>query len=205
MIGGNSVLIPSAISPLFLKTIWCMSWRWKDLRSSTAFRFAGAFLAPRACIEREIGTKRTTLRLGELLILKRRFGMSVQALLRRLSDLETITDSYYRWWCIYLNKMHWRTQEPEPLPSEKPSWFRQTVLRCLAEGFVSVAEAEKLLGEKIESEAGPGMLRRRSFLKLPMEERRRILAAQAERLQKHYESDRDGWEKIESDDFAEYK
>jgi transcriptional regulator with XRE-family HTH domain len=170
-----------------------------------AFRFAGAFLAPRACIEREIGTKRTTLRLGELLILKRRFGMSVQALLRRLFDLETITDSYYRWWCIYINKMHWRTQEPEPLPSEKPSWFRQTVLRCLAEGFVSVAEAEKLLGEKIESEAGPGMLRRRSFLKLPMEERRRILAAQAERLQKHYESDRDGWEKIESDDFDEHK
>ena len=104
-----------------------------------------------------------------------------------------------------MNTMHWRTQEPEPLPVEKPSWFRQTVLRCLAEGFISAAEGEKLLGEKIERESGPGMLRRRSFLKLPMEERRRILAAQAEKLQKHYESDREGWEQIESEDFDEHK
>ena len=170
-----------------------------------AFRFAAAFLAPRACIEREIGVQRSSVRLEELLILKRRFGMSVQAILRRLLDLGTIGESHYKWWCIFMNKMHWRTQEPEPLPAEKPSWFRQAVLHCVAEGFVSVTEGERLLGEKLESQPSPGMLRRRAFLNLPLEERRRILEAQAEKLQKHYEGDQEGWQNTEGDEFDEHK
>ena len=46
--------------------------------------------------------------------------------------------------------------------------------------------------------------RRRAFLKLPLEQRRRILAAQAGKLQKHYEND-DGWKATESDEFLEHQ
>ena len=174
-------------------------------QEKAAFRFAAAFLAPRPCVEREIGTKRTTVRLEELLILKRRFGMSIQSLLHRLLDLETIGESHYRWWCIFMNKMHWRKQEPEPLAAEKPSWFRQAVIRCVAEGFVSIPEGERLVGEKLADQADPGMLRRRAFLNLPVGERRRLLEAQAEKLQKHYEEDREGWENTEGDEFNEHE
>jgi Zn-dependent peptidase ImmA (M78 family)/DNA-binding XRE family transcriptional regulator len=170
-----------------------------------AFRFAGAFLAPRPCLEREIGSKRTRIRFEELLILKRRFGMSIQALLRRLLDIEVINESHYKWWFIYLTKMKWRKAEPEPLPAEIPSWFRQAVLRSVAEGFLSTDEGGKMLGENLDIESGPGMLRRRSFLKLPLEERRKILEAQAEKLQKHYEKDEDGWEGTQTDDLHEYE
>jgi hypothetical protein len=48
------------------------------------------------------------------------------------------------------------------------------------------------------------MLRRKAFLKLPLEERRRILEAQAEKLQERYEKEED-WSSTESDDFDEHK
>jgi len=165
-----------------------------------AFRFAAAFLAPRPCIEREIGTHRTRIRLEELLILKRRFGLSIQALLRRLLDLGTIGDSQYRWWFMFLSKMNWRRDEPEPLIPETATWLKQAVHRCFAEGFITAEEGGRILGEKLEAETGPGMLRRRAFLKLPLEERRKILEAQAEKLQKHYEQG-DEWRATEADDF----
>jgi Zn-dependent peptidase ImmA (M78 family) len=156
-----------------------------------AFRFAGAFLAPRLCVQREIGSNRTRIRLEELLILKRRFGISIQALLRRLHDLGTIGESQYRWWFMFLSKMKWRRDEPEALAPEKGTWLRQAVHRCIAEGFITAEQGGKLLGEKLEPDVGPGMLRRKAFLKLPLEERRRILEAQAEKLQKHYDQEAD--------------
>jgi Zn-dependent peptidase ImmA (M78 family) len=165
-----------------------------------AFRFGAAFLAPRACIQREVGLQRTKIRLEELLILKRRFGISIQALLMRLHDLGTIGESQYRWWFMFLGKMKWRRVEPEQLPAEKATWLKQTVHRCIAEGFITAEQGGTLLGEKLSPDAGPGMLRRRAFLKLPIEERRRILGAQADKLQKHYEEEDDGWKAIESDD-----
>jgi Zn-dependent peptidase ImmA (M78 family) len=165
-----------------------------------AFRFAAALLAPRLCIEREIGARRTRIRLEELLILKRRFGISIQALLRRLHDLGTIGENQYRWWFMFLGKMHWRKDEPEPLLPETATWLKQAVHRCVAEGFITAEEGSKMLGEKLEAEAGPGMLRRRAFLRLPLEERRKLLETQAEKLQKHYEQ-ADDWKATEGDDF----
>lgn len=170
-----------------------------------AFRFGGAFLAPRPCLEREVGKARTKIRLEELLILKRRFGISIQALLRRLLDIGIINHSQFRWWCMFIAKMKWRKTEPEPLPPEKPSWFRQAVLRSVAEGFLSAEEGGNMLGEKLESESGPGMLRRRAFLRLPIEERRRILEAQAEKLEKHYEENKEGWQSLEADGIHEHE
>jgi len=169
-----------------------------------AFRFAGAFLAPRLSIQREIGTHRTRIRLEELLILKRRFGISVQAILRRLLDLGTIGESQYKWWFMFLGKMKWRREEPEPLPPEQATWLKQAVHRCVAEGFLSADKGGALLGQKLEGDVGPGMLRRKAFLKLPLEERRRILEAQAEKLQKHYEEEKD-WEPTESDEIHEHE
>jgi len=169
-----------------------------------AFRFAGAFLAPRLCIQREVGSHRTRIRLEELLILKRRFGISIQALLRRLLDLGTIGEIQYRWWFMFIGKMKWRRDEPESLPAEKATWLKQAVHRCIAEGFITAEQGGKLLGESLQADVGPGTLRRRAFLKLPLEERRRILEAQAEKVHKHYEED-EGWKGTETDDFDDHE
>jgi hypothetical protein len=56
-----------------------------------------------------------------------------------------------------------------------------------------------MLGERLATDAGPEVLRRKAFLKLPLEERRKILAAQAEKLEKHYEEDKEGWQDLADD------
>lgn len=169
-------------------------------QEKAAFRFGAAFLAPRACILREVGAQRTSIRLEELMILKRRFGLSIQALLMRLHDLGTITESQYKYWFIFIGKMKWKRTEPEELAPEKATWLKQTVHRCIAEGFITAERGGELLGETLTQDAGPGMLRRKAFLKLPPEERKRILEAQADKLQQHYETDDDGWRAIETDE-----
>jgi transcriptional regulator with XRE-family HTH domain len=169
-----------------------------------AFRFAGAFLAPRPTIEREVGTRRSSVRIEELLIFKQRFGMSVQALLMRLSDLQIISPTTFKWAWIHLSKLNWRKQEPLPLQPEKPEWLRQAALRCFAEGFITQEEAERLADQQLDQREAPGSLRRRAFLKLPIEERRRILEHQAEQIQKHYEQNQ-SWRDVQGGDVLDYE
>lgn len=151
-----------------------------------AFRFAAAFLAPAESLYKEVGNKRVFIQPEELLILKQRYGISMQALLYRLHDLGVITDSYYKKWCMDINRLRWRKQEPCELPSERPQWLRRSVLRALGEGFLTKEEAEKMLGEQLKAKEPLSLIERRSFMKLPLEERRKLLAEQAGKLEAYY-------------------
>jgi Zn-dependent peptidase ImmA (M78 family)/DNA-binding XRE family transcriptional regulator len=168
-----------------------------------AFRFAGAFLAPRDDFIEEVGAHRSNIEVDELLILKRKFGMSMQALLRRMCDLEVINDAYYKQWCITINKQGWRRDEPESQPAEEPQWLHRTVLRGVSEGALTAEEGKHMLG--ITKEEGDRLesIQRRAFMKLPMEERRRILAQQANELQEYYEQDVE-WRQCQGGDVHEY-
>ncbi len=115
-----------------------------------AFRFGAAFLFPVDAVHREVGNRRGFIQTEELLILKKRYGVSIQALLYRLHDLGVITDSYYKQWCIDINRMKWRKAEPCELPPERPRWLRKSVLRAFAEELIKKQAAEKLLGESLD-------------------------------------------------------
>ena len=167
-----------------------------------AFRFAGAFLAPASVIRREVGKSRSSVQLRELLLLKKLFGMSIQALLYRLRDLGIITASVYTWSCIQVNRMGMKKKEVEELPREEPQWLKRNVFRALSEGVLPHTEAERLLEEPLE-EVHKQFLDRNVFMKLPVEERRRILAEQASALQKHYDELADQ-EEPGGGDFFEY-
>jgi Zn-dependent peptidase ImmA (M78 family) len=108
-----------------------------------AFRFAAAFLAPAERLYKEIGNKRLFIQPEELLILKQRFGISVQALLYRLHDLGVITDSYYKKWCTDINRLKWRKHEPCEFLPERSQWLRRSVLRAFGESLLTKEEAEK--------------------------------------------------------------
>ena len=151
-----------------------------------AFRFAAAFLAPAESLYKEIGHKRVFIQPDELLMVKQRFGISVQALLYRLHDLGVITDSYYKKWCMDINRLSWRKHEPCELPPEHHQWLRRSVLRALGEGFLTREEAEKMLGEQLKAKEPLSLIERRSFMKLPLEERRKLLAEQASNFETYY-------------------
>ena len=95
-----------------------------------------------------------------------------------------------------INRLGWRNREPGALPPEQPQWLRQQVLRRLAEGLISREDAETALGETVEADLPLSPIERRAFLKLPLEERRRIMAAQAAKVAPAYaqEAEWQGWQ-----------
>jgi transcriptional regulator with XRE-family HTH domain len=168
-----------------------------------AFRFAAAFLAPADTIFREVGSKRASIQLAELLLLKQKLGMSIQALIYRLHDLGIITDSYCNKWWITINRLGMKKQERGELAPERPQWLRRTVLRAFSEGLIVKDEAESMIGEIIQTEEALSLIGRRAFMQLSKEERRKILESQAEKAKPHYaqDKDRDG---LQGGDFIEY-
>lgn len=168
-----------------------------------AFRFAGAFLAPAEAVRRAVGSRRRNIQLTELRLLKRRFGMSLQALLRRLHDLDIITQAHYREWCININRMGYRKDEPDRLPAEQPQWLRRTVLRALAEGHMGREEAEQMLGEIIEIDQPLSLVERRALMRLPLAERRRALTEYAAKVAEGYDRDTE-WRELYGGDILDY-
>jgi len=172
-------------------------------QETAAFRFGAAFLAPATLVRQEVGRKRAFIQSQELMLLKRQYGMSIQALLRRLRDLEIITETYYRQWCVDISRLQWRRREPLEIPPEQPQWMRRAVLHALAERLVSQEDAEAMIGESVQGELALPTIERRSFMKLPLEERRRILAEQADKLTTYYAHDSE-WRDMEAGDLVEY-
>ncbi len=170
---GHSVLkIPSSID-----------------EEQAAFRFASAFLVPAERLIREVGAKRSYVHISELLILKKQFGISLQALLRRMRDLGIINDSYYRRWFVYIGKQGWKKQEPDELPRETPQWLKRNLSRLVGEGAISQEEAQRMLGASIDVQQPHNILQRRAFLELPIEQRRKKLTEQAKLLAGYYEKE----------------
>ena len=65
---------------------------------------------------------------GELLELKRVFGVSAQAIAYRCKDLGIIGPGVYRILFQTFARLGWRSppyEEPHPLPAEKPHRFRR--------------------------------------------------------------------------------
>ena len=171
-----------------------------------AFRMGAAFLVPASTLLRNVGERRRSISLQELLLLKQEYGMSMQALLYRLKDLEIISQHHYKEWFINISKRGWRKKEPRELPPEKPKWLRRSTLRAFAEELISKEEAGRLLEEDLDSldeDMPMTFIRRRSFMDLPLEERHRILEQQAAELKSHYEEDSER-EELQGGDIIDY-
>ncbi len=168
-----------------------------------ANRFAAAFLAPKETFLSLTGLKRHHLTLNELLLLKQRLGLSLQALVYRMKDLGVISATLHKQLCIDFSRQGWRKSEPGALPREEPKWFRRAILQAVTESWITKEDGERMLGETIDVGEPLTLEDRRVFMKLPLEERRNIMAKQAEDLAEDYKSD-SGWKEIEGSDFIEY-
>lgn len=102
-----------------------------------AHAFASEFLLPEEAMMREIKPPVTLLDLAPL---KKRWGVSVQALVKRSFDLKLINERQYRYLYEQINKRGWRMREPEELDikPEKPRLLRK--LSELAYGIPPNAE-----------------------------------------------------------------
>lgn len=141
--------------------------------------FAGAFLYPADAVCAEFGAHRTRVTTDELLAAKRRWGMSIQGVVRRLRDLEVIDETSYKWWCMYINRVGWRTDEPGDEPREHSTWVETYAHRAAAEGLIAQETLVDYI-PTISNRTVPEDMDRRALLKLPLAERRAFMKAQAE-------------------------
>lgn len=160
-----------------------------------AFRFGGAFLAPEELVRRDVGAARRQVSLAELMLLKRRYGMSMQALVYRLRDLGIIAPTQAAALWRQINARGWKKHEPGELEPEHPQWARRAALRAVAEGALTVAEAEYLLGSRLEELRSKETTDRRDLARLTVAERRRRLRLDAARARGEYADDEE-WREL---------
>lgn len=116
-----------------------------------ANRFAGAFLIPGKHLRSELGERRRSLGVRELIVMKRLYRVSAAALLVRLRDLEVIADNTMEY-AFRTYAKTWRTEEPKPIEGkdreshlEPARRFERLCYRALAERFISKVKAAELL------------------------------------------------------------
>lgn len=115
-----------------------------------ANRFAGALLVPQDVMREEIGTHRTRFSSKELTSLKKKYGMSMNALVYRSKDLNIIDESFAQLVFRKFRQEGWHIKEPDErnieCPPEKPQRMERMVGRLVAEELISCSRARELLG-----------------------------------------------------------
>ena len=90
-------------------------------KETQADRFAGAALVPRPAFWREFPRPSAhQFDWGAMLAMKRRWGISLQAIIHRAYDLGLIDAAQYRTANIHISKYGWRTNEPGEEAPEMP-------------------------------------------------------------------------------------
>jgi Zn-dependent peptidase ImmA (M78 family)/transcriptional regulator with XRE-family HTH domain len=119
-------------------------------KENCCHRFSGALLYPAVQVHVDFGShKRSKVHMNELLNAKRRFGISMQVALRRLMDLNLLTEAGYKSACIQISKNGWRAAEPEPLQAERPRRFESLVYWGMSEELFTPSRAAEFLQRPI--------------------------------------------------------
>jgi Zn-dependent peptidase ImmA (M78 family)/DNA-binding XRE family transcriptional regulator len=112
--------------------------------------FAGAFLFPKQSVIEAFSAKRKKLSFAELIQQKCYYGISIQALLVRLRNLDIISEATYKGFVIWLTKSGYRTNEPGKYAGiEKPLRFSQLLYRAAIEEVISLSKAASLANQSL--------------------------------------------------------
>ncbi len=110
----------------------------KTREEELAYRFAAALLAPAEHAFHELSDWRKRLSWIELKSLKRKYGMSMSAWIRRARDLRMISSFTYKTMNRDIRLHGWHRDEPgNYFGDEKPLLLEQMAARAVAEGLIS--------------------------------------------------------------------
>lgn len=166
-----------------------------DEEEQLAHRFAAAFLVPADIARQELGAKRRCLGIDELGLLKQKYGLSMQAWVRRAKDLQIIDAAHYSSLCREFSRRGWRKREPFAFTGhEEPLRLQQLTLHALAEGVISEAHANRICPGVIQEPISnpkhvASTMRVSDLLRLPEDERSRILETAAASAESEYRTD----------------
>jgi Zn-dependent peptidase ImmA (M78 family) len=107
--------------------------------------FAGAFLLPKSVLERELMKKREQISLWELQEIKKLYGISIQAIVKRAHILGIVSDFYYRNFQIMISQKGWRKKEPiEYDGREEAIRFKQLLHYAVNEEIITLSRGAEL-------------------------------------------------------------
>ena len=116
-----------------------------------AYRFSGAFLVPARMVYQELGKQRNKIDIGELHMLKKKYGMSMQQWIYRAKDLSIISESQASELFRLFRARGWNRIEPgDEVSHEKPGRFKRLLLQAVTERLVSPVRAAEILGKPFE-------------------------------------------------------
>lgn len=107
--------------------------------------FAGAMLISKEAAIKEFGIKRQKISVQELGIVKKQYGISLQALILRLFNVNIISKYYKDFLYNFMLQMGWKTDEPYIYEGyEESSRFERLLYRALSEEVISINKAASL-------------------------------------------------------------
>lgn len=113
-----------------------------------ADRFAGAFFMAREMLLKLVGANRTAISIGELAELKKIFKVSIASIAVRCHQVGALTKAAYGRIWGQIKALGWNSQnsdEPYPVPAERPQRMERLCLRGVSEGAISFSKAAELL------------------------------------------------------------
>ena len=121
-------------------------------------RFAAAFLLPAPILEEYFLPAGRKIAFSELAELKLRYGVSLQAIMRRALDLELVTERRFGSFREMMNEKGWLWKEPVEYPGEEhPSRFRRLLHYAVSSEILELNRAAALAEttqEQLKSEMG---------------------------------------------------
>jgi len=113
--------------------------------------FANEMLISQEVFKRILGVSRHDISLNELRAIQSNFGISVEAQMFKAKQLEIISDSRYKYFCITKNQnLAFKEQvEKSTYHDEKSGRFTSLVYRALASELITFSKASELLNESI--------------------------------------------------------
>ena len=105
-----------------------------------AWRLASEFIAPAEALRKDMRALGRVASVKNLATLKRKWGVSMQALTRRLRDTNQITPEKYKSIHVQLSRLGYRKQEPVSLPPESESLFPKVFQMLKNEGQLSLSD-----------------------------------------------------------------
>jgi len=123
--------------------------------------FAGSFLMPDCSFQKDV---RATM-LNDLVPLKKRWGVSIAAIVYRLHKLGYVTEERYKGLNVQLSSRGWKKSEPfdNIYEDEEPRLFRECVKILLEESIVSKADLVEQIALSPEDMADAFYLPREFF------------------------------------------
>jgi len=121
-----------------------------DSEEDVAIRFGAALIVPKQAAIEELGQHRRHLGIEELHSLKHKYGLSMQAWVKRARELGILAESKAERLLDEFRKKGWDKKEPgEQYPVERPRRMERLVHRALAEELITRSAAEEFLGRQI--------------------------------------------------------